>query len=434
MVVLNAFSYFFIEYFDLFLLLISVGILTGIRNKAFYFVYLLLSFPLTLLSMTDALITGIAITAIFLLLRVKHWRSSGYQRELLGFLISLSLYVILPFFSSIIVSYLFKTPLDLLLENSNQVVAVTSLLDSLFFLASLLFIKKALTTKQAINKAAPIYILQLTVFLSFVYLFVEFLRKMQMLGNFRLVMMGFLIAQFSFTTFLTYMTLKKNKEKTEFSRLKEQIEMMNAYTAGVEKNYQEMKKFQHDYKNLLLGLNLDLANVGENQKYLKEMIEYSHQFMETSIMRFSGMSNLQINSVKSLIVTKLSQAERQGVKVLFECIVPVQEINLNEVKLVRTLGILLDNAIEAAIASDAKKINVLFIESKRQVEVVVENSYTGKLPSIESMNKLGFSSKGSNRGFGMSNLQAIVKETKQIEINHYANNDLFVTSLTIKKV
>lgn len=65
LVVLDSFSYFVKEYIDLLLLFIAIGLCTKIREKTFYILLLLLSFPITLLSMTDTLVTGIVITVLF---------------------------------------------------------------------------------------------------------------------------------------------------------------------------------------------------------------------------------------------------------------------------------------------------------------------------------------------------------------------------------
>lgn len=275
--------------------------------------------------------------------------------------------------------------------------------------------------------------MQLGVFLALVYLFAEILIKMEVLGVFRIIMVGFLVAQFSFTAFLTYLTLKKNREKNEVENLKKQMDIMNSYTTEVEKNYQEMQKFRHDYKNLLLGLKVDRKEIEINQTYLDEVFDYSHQMMDTSVMRFSGISNIKLTALKSLIITKLSQAEQANLNVSFECISPINEINLDEVKLVRTLGILIDNAMEAAAESEQRKLTLLFIDSPESIEITIENSYFGKLPSFKLMSTQGFSSKGTGRGLGLANIHEIIKEHPQMEMDHYADNGLFVTSLNIRK-
>ncbi|MGB4627817.1 MAG: GHKL domain-containing protein, partial [Erysipelotrichaceae bacterium] len=296
-----------------------------------------------------------------------------------------------------------------------------------------LILKSKIMKRSIPIEEVKIYSMQLGVLLTFIYLFGEILRRMQVLGVFQIVMVSFLLAQFSATMFITYLTLKKNKEKTELSILKERMEMMHTYTSDIERNYQELRKFRHDYKNMLLGLKTLQNESGIDEDYLNQMIEYSHQMIDNSIMRFSGLSNLQLSSVKSLLVAKLSHAEQSGSKVNFECLVPIIKINLDEVKLIRILGILIDNAVEAALDSDTKKVNILFINSANSIEISIENSFQGKLPSLSDMKKEGYSNKGKGRGLGLSNVQDILVLNKQIDANYYSNQGMFVSTLTIRK-
>lgn len=251
-----------------------------------------------------------------------------------------------------------------------------------------------------------------------------------------ILMIGFLISQFLFTIYLTYLNLKKNQEKLEIKKLKRQMRLMLSYTIQVENNCREMQKFQHDYKNLLLGLKVSDKGLVTNQDYLKKMIDYSHQMMDmsSSIVHFSGINNIEIESIKCLVITKLSQAEKSNIQVNFECLKPIKKINLeDEVKLIRLLGILLDNAVEAANESTAKKMTVLFIDLPETIEIDIENTYSGDLPSIKKINKRGFSSKGKGRGFGLANIQEIIKENRQMKIVYYVNEGLFISSLSVRK-
>lgn len=357
MVFVDSFSYFFKELFDLLLFLFMIGLLTNIRKKSFYFFLLIFLFPLTLLSVTDALLTGIALISLIMILRFRSWRKEPEAKftELLGLLLSLTIYCIVPLFSSIIVSRIFKLEFNVLNKRGLPLVIILIGIDWILSIIIALIIKSKVMSRSISSEEAKIYCMQLGIFLTFVYLFGEVLRRMQILGIFQIVMMSFLITQFSVTMYFTYLTLKKNHEKTELSNLKEQMEMMRVYTADIERNYQELRKFRHDYKNMLLGLKAMSNESAIDEGYLNKMIDYSHQMIDNSVMRFSGLSNLNVDSVKSLMIAKLIHAEQSGIEVNFECLFPMANINMDEIKLIRILGILIDNAVEAAIESEEKK-------------------------------------------------------------------------------
>lgn len=422
---------YFREFIDLLLLFVLVGLCTNIRNKSFYIVLFILAFPLTLLYITDSLLTWIVLLVIFSILRRSLWKENPQIRidDLLGFLHVFAIYGITNLFSSIIVTSIFNG-----LSINNEMTSPVVICFHWVCAITLGWIgRKRILSQPYTLEEKKIYTIQLGVFLAFSYLFTEILTRMQVLGVFQFVLVGFIVAQFAFTITFTFLVVKRNQKKLELQNLKEQMKMMDAYMRDVEENYQTLRKFRHDYNNLLLGLRTQPHDSDINQQYLEEMIEYSHQMMDLSVMRFSGINNLKISSVKSLMIAKLSQAEQSQLKVNFECLIPVEAVDLDEVKLIRIVGILIDNAIEAAQESQQKKLSVLIINTQEAVEFSIENSYSGNLPSLQAMNQAGFSSKGKGRGLGLANIQEILSGSPQAEMTHYASDGVFVSTLSIRK-
>lgn len=436
MVLLDSLSYFLIEFFDLLLLFTLIHILTNIRSKLFLTSILLLLIPFTLISMIDALL-GVLIVMFSIILFCFHkWKRNDaciVFNDLFGILLSVLIYWTIPFLTSNLVKLLFSLKMDVLNNQGAIVLVVVIAMNWTFSLGIATIIRRKILNQSFSLEENKIYTMQLAILVIIIILFSEVLRKMQALGVFSLVMLGFLVTQFSLTIYFTYLSIKKNQEKTELENLKEKMEMMNIYTNDVERNYQELRKFRHDYKNLLIGLNASQEMNEINCEYLDEMLDYSHQMIDNNVMHFSKIGNIEVQSVKSLMVTKLLQAEQENVTVYFECLKPISSFNLETVKLVRIVGILMDNAIEAAKESSDKILNVLLIENVDMIEISIENSYNGKLPSLILMNKKGFSSKGADRGLGLNNLNEILSTTKQADITHHAIDRLFVSTLNIKK-
>lgn len=438
MVLLDSLSYFSIEFFDLILLFILIHLLTNIRSKLFLIGILLLLIPLTLISMMNAFLGILAVILSIVLFCIYRWKRNDIRiliSDLFGILLSVLIYWIIPFFTSNLARFIFSLKMDALNNHGALVVVVVVItMNWLFFLGITIIIQRKILRQSFSLEENKIFTMQLAILVIIVTLFSEVLREMQALGIFSLIMLGFLIAQFSLTIYFTYLSIKKNQEKRELENLKEKMEMMNSYTSDIERNYQELRKFRHDYKNLLIGLNASQEMNEINRGYLAEMLDYSHQMIDNNVMRFSEIGNIQVQSFKSLMVTKLLQAEQENITVHFECLKPISNFNLEEVKLVRIVGILMDNAIEAAKESSDKILNVLVIANIDMIEISIENSYKGKLPSLGLMNKKGFSSKGPDRGLGLNNLNEILSTTKQADITHYAADQLFISTLNIKKV
>ena len=97
----------------------------------------------------------------------------------------------------------------------------------------------------------------------------------------------------------------------------------------------------------------------------------------------------------------------------------VGEIGVDSYDFCVILGILLDNAIEAAKESDEKIVNVKFQRNKKNNKVViVENSYKDKDIDITKIFEKGYSTKpeSPDHGLGLWNVKRILSHTSELEL------------------
>ena len=62
-------------------------------------------------------------------------------------------------------------------------------------------------------------------------------------------------------------------------------------------------------------------------------------------------------------------------------------------------------------------MSIGFIKKNNSVIIVVSNSFSGDIPPIHKLYKLGFSTKGENRGLGLSNLREIMSKYNNVSID-----------------
>ena len=93
----------------------------------------------------------------------------------------------------------------------------------------------------------------------------------------------------------------------------------------------------------------------------------------------------------------------------------------------RILGILLDNAIEAASDCKDKRINVTFRneESKHRIIVIIENTYKDKKIDIDKIFEKGISSKKDHSGLGLWKIREILKRNNNLNLFTTKDNKLF---------
>lgn len=71
-----------------------------------------------------------------------------------------------------------------------------------------------------------------------------------------------------------------------------------------------------------------------------------------------------LQEIKGLISAKVIRAQELGIDVVIDVTEIIDNIDMDRVDLVRSLGILLDNAIDAAVESTDKKMNVALIKKR----------------------------------------------------------------------
>ena len=94
------------------------------------------------------------------------------------------------------------------------------------------------------------------------------------------------------------------------------------------------------------------------------------------------------------------------------------------------VGILLDNAIEAAYEAENKEVRVALIRMDGAILFVIQNTYdrTQNL-KVHELFQEGFSTKGKDRGLGLSTLREIKEQYLLINIRTKIHPSYFIQEL-----
>ncbi len=130
----------------------------------------------------------------------------------------------------------------------------------------------------------------------------------------------------------------------------ETILQQQAHMALLEELQQEIRAFRHDFTNLFSGLTLqaqegDLAGI---QDFMRRTSSYFDEKLGSEIAQMNGLNNIQLYPLRSLLATKLAKMRQMRIKGVLEAMKPVNSrLGMDTDDLLRALGIMLDNAIEA---------------------------------------------------------------------------------------
>ena len=237
-------------------------------------------------------------------------------------------------------------------------------------------------------------------------------------------------------TYITVSVLKNIKLETNNKIESAKLEQQKKYILALEKNNNEIRKFKHDFNNIILGLdgyiNNDDFDKEKLKKYFNSTIMNYNNNIELNDIVIAKLNSIKVSSLKSLITNKVLVAQNNNIDIDINIQGEIHDFYTDEMQLSRILGILLDNAIEASLElTDDKKIEVNIIQIDKTTDIQISNTFSNTGTPISDFNKEGFSTKGTNRGLGLSSAHEIANKLN-ILLNTEIDGNTFIQNLSIE--
>ena len=235
---------------------------------------------------------------------------------------------------------------------------------------------------------------------------------------------------------ITYNLVKNTKIKSEVKSENQKLEQQKKYILALEKNNNEIRKFKHDFNNIILGLdgyiNNDDFNKEKLKKYFNSTIMNFNNNIELNDIVIAKLNSIKVSSLKSLITNKVLVAQNNNIDVDINIQGEINDFYTDEMQLSRILGILLDNAIEASLeVTIDKKIEMNIIQIDKTTDIQISNTFNNIGTPIADFNKEGFSTKDTNRGLGLSSAHEIANKLNML-LNTEIDGNTFVQNLSIE--
>lgn len=245
----------------------------------------------------------------------------------------------------------------------------------------------------------------------------------------------FLIIQLIFFWILYFSINRREKQRIHNELVENRLSNLKEYTDHLEQEQRKLRKFKHDYQNMLLSLeeNLRSSDSQDAKDYLQTFKQYSDNYIsESGLWMFNDFDNVKTPYLKSILINKTSQATEQGIDVHFECRYDVDQIAMEPYDLVRIVGIAYDNAIEAVRNLDKshRKINVMVYRTKGQTEITIANPMQ-TAENLTHLKKEGVTTKKGHSGFGLANIEEISANYSNVLVNYREVKGWFTIQFTI---
>lgn len=223
-----------------------------------------------------------------------------------------------------------------------------------------------------------------------------------------------------------YSLLSTNKLDTTTRDLEE----AQLYNKTLSILHDSMRGFKHDFHNIVQGIGgyADRGDLEGLKKYYKQLLQDCNRTNNLTALNPDVINNPAIYNV---MATKYHKADEIGVQINLGIFMDLNEIeaHMKIYEFTRILGILLDNAIEAASECDEKIIHVSFRKeaNRHRLVMVIENTYKNKDINIDTIFEKDFStkSKKTNSGLGLWEVRQILKKNNNLNLFTSKSEEFF---------
>ncbi|MFD3156906.1 sensor histidine kinase [Haloimpatiens sp. FM7330] len=223
-------------------------------------------------------------------------------------------------------------------------------------------------------------------------------------------------------------------------KLQREIEEKNEieeYSNIIEEMYSETRRFKHDYINMLSPLKeyIDNANIEGLREFFYDNVIDMDKNIKWSNSNIDKLKYIKVVGLKAILSTKLIKAASMNIDIKVDIVEDIDYVYMNIMDLCRIIGILMDNAIEAAQECEYPKICVAVVNKNDYVVIAVHNNFFGEKPQIHKIYKEGFSTKGKDRGIGLYNVKNIIDTNyDNVFLNTSIEENMFIQELWIKYI
>ena len=238
--------------------------------------------------------------------------------------------------------------------------------------------------------------------------------------SFILLISFLLLSIYSFTRIIKLSVTTKNLENAE------------EYNKSLEILYDQVKGFKHDFDNIISTLDgyISTNDINKIKAYFSEIKKDCKLTNDISLLNPRLINN---PGIYSLLNNKYFKASSLGVSMNIEFFLDLNTLNVNMYKFSRILGILLDNALEAASICDEKIVRIIFRRenNNRRNIIIIKNTYSNKDVNTDEIFKKGISGKENHSGIGLWEVRNYIKKSQNLNLFTSKNNKYFSQQLEI---
>lgn len=245
---------------------------------------------------------------------------------------------------------------------------------------------------------------------------------------------GVLILSFSAASLIIFLILCRILLENKRLELRTQEqEKLTEYMTQLENHYQEIRRYKHDYMNILSTINgyIQEGDLEKLKNYFDLRLGSVNRLMFNNDATIAKLAAIRVLEIKGLLYTKLIQAMNLDLNVSLELTQEFDHFPVNMLMLTRVLGIFLDNAMEAAVLTKEHRFHIAILKKDQRIIFHIENSTLPPPCPIERLMDAGFTTKENHSGIGLSTVSILLKSLPEVSHRMICENDVMKQILII---
>ena len=238
------------------------------------------------------------------------------------------------------------------------------------------------------------------------------------------------------TSTFTIMMILLINEKLKIHKVNKDYKNLIIQDKNTSELIRKYQKINHESKNDLTIIKSQVTNNKELVQHIDNII--GEKEISDNEKQIEELTKISEPKIRYFISQKINKMLRKNIKVSLLISKNVRKFDFNKFNIAeykeiyRVIGIFIDNAIEASIKSNRREVTLEITFHNHKLSIIIANTFD-KIPELNKIDDIGFTTKGIGRGIGRSLALDIISKNKYLYQDKKIIKDYFYQYIYISE-